>query len=141
MIRFLIIAIFSVMSLAAYSAPQSSDPVAAPVASQGMPIEEAVKIVQSYMSELSSLGIDGKTVHDISLLPDTKPRITTALRMLMEATTVPEEKSNYKTGIMVLAFFQPGVGPAPVALDQMGPDQQTWQVVVEKSMQESAVPN
>ena len=35
---------------------------------------------------------------------------------------------------MLLAFYQPGVGETPVALDQMGPQGKTWQQVVEGEM-------
>jgi hypothetical protein len=83
------------------------------------------------MSELSRMGIDNQAVHDISLLPDTKLRITAALLQLMRIANEEETKTYFRTGIIVLAFFQPDVGATAVDLDQMGPQQQTWQEVVD----------
>ncbi len=101
---------------------------------ENLPVEEALEIMQSYMSKLSSIGMDGKSAHDISRLPDTKPRIASALLALLKVTDDPETKSNYRTGISVLAFFQPDVGENAVSLDQTGPGQQTWQDIVDEEM-------
>jgi hypothetical protein len=137
MIRLLIIAVVSVFSLSVHSATPASDPVsAASTASEERQTEEAVKIVQSYMSQLSQNGMDGKTVHDVSVLPNSKLEITAALLKLMVMTTEPETRANFKSGLMVLAFFQPDIGPTPVGLDQIGPEQKAWQEVVDQEMQE-----
>jgi peptidoglycan/LPS O-acetylase OafA/YrhL len=98
---------------------------------EDLPLEESQEIVRSYMSELSRMGIDNQAVHDISLLPDTKLRITAALLQLMRIANEEETKTYFRTGIIVLAFFQPDVGATAVDLDQMGPQQQTWQEVVD----------
>ncbi len=137
MIRLLIIAVISVFSLSVHSAEPASDPVsAAATASEERQTAEAVEVVQSYMSQLSQNGLDGKTVHDASILPNSKPEITAALLKLMAMTTEPETRANFKNGLMVLAFFQPDVGPTPVGLDQMGPEQKAWQAVVDQEMQD-----
>ena len=93
-------------------------------------------IVQGYMKGLSENGLDGNTVRDESELPDSKASIKESLIMLLGATAEPETKVAFKNGVMVLAFYQPGVGPTPVALDQMGPQDKTWRQVVEGEMQQ-----
>ncbi len=100
--------------------------------SPDLTLEEAVKIAQSYMSELTRIGMDGRSVHDISHLPASKPKVTAALLMLMKVATTPEDKSNFKNAIIVLAFFQPDVGPTAAGLEQMGPQQQTWKKIVDR---------
>ncbi|CAA0098158.1 Uncharacterised protein [Halioglobus japonicus] len=101
---------------------------------QDLPLEESLELMQSYMSELSRIGMDGQTAHDISVLPDTKPKIASALIKLLSVTDDQDTKSNYRTGIAVLAFFQPGVDEGGVSLDQMGPGQETWQAIVDEEM-------
>ena len=101
---------------------------------QDLPLEESLEIMQRYMSELSRIGMDGKTAHDVCVLPDTKPKIASALIKLISVTHDEETKANYRTGIAVLAFFQPDVGADGVSLDQMGPGQQTWQAIVDEEM-------
>jgi peptidoglycan/LPS O-acetylase OafA/YrhL len=110
---------------------QASPSLLASTEFEDLPLVDAVKIVQGYMLELSSIGMDDQTVHDISLLPDSKSRITAALLMLTEITSDQQEKSSLQTGIIVLAYFQADVGASAVQLDQMGPSQQTWQEVVD----------
>lgn len=95
-------------------------------------LEEAVKITQVYMSTLNRIGIDGRTVHDISNLTDSKPKITAALLMLFKVAQTQEDKSNFKNAIDVLAFFQPDVGPTAAGLDQMDLQQQTWREIVDR---------
>ncbi|MBK6508386.1 MAG: hypothetical protein IPG06_02305 [Haliea sp.] len=52
--------------------------------------------------------------------------------MLMNVAKTPEDKSNFKNAIIVLAFFQPDVGPTAAGLEQMGPQQQTWKKIVDR---------
>jgi MoaA/NifB/PqqE/SkfB family radical SAM enzyme len=118
---------------------QASDTLLASSEFEDLAFDEAAKITQDYMSELSRIGMDGQVVHDISLLPYPKPQITAGLLMLMDATSDQEAKSNLKSGVMVLAFFQPDVGPASVGLDHMGPQQKTWQEVVDREMRNLGV--
>ncbi len=101
-----------------------------------MAFEEAASITQGYMSELGRIGMDGRIVHDISRLPYTKTRIVSALLMLMAASDDQEAKSNFRNAAMVLAFFQPDIGPGSAGLDQAGPRQQTWQQVVDREMRD-----
>ncbi|CAA0098053.1 Uncharacterised protein [Halioglobus japonicus] len=102
--------------------------------------EDAAKIAQGYMTELSRIGMNGQIVHDASILPYSKPEITTALSILLEASNDQEARENYKNGVMVLAFFQPDIGSASVAIDQLGPGQKPWQEVVAREMRELALP-
>jgi hypothetical protein len=104
--------------------------------STDMTLDDAVRITQDYMAELNRIGMDGRTVHDISLLPHPKTRVTAALLMLMNDAKVEEDKSNFKNAIMVLAYFQPDVGPTASGLGKTGPEQQTWKVVVEREKRE-----
>lgn len=103
---------------------------------EDLPLEEAAKIAQAYMSELSRIGIKGQTVHDISQLPGSKTKVIAALLALMKVSGDQEERSNFRNGIVLLAFFQPDVGPTPIGLGQMGPQQETWQEVVDKERRE-----
>lgn len=161
MIKLSLIALVTAMSLSAYAATsatseaQSTDSYGTdnrpallqiaqaevtpePAATQpGNPqLEEAVVIVQSYMKVLSESDMDGKTVRDESQLPNSKASIQDSLILLLGATTESETKAMFKNGFMVLAFYQPGVGEIPVAIDQMGPQDKTWQQVVEGDMQQ-----
>ena len=106
----------------------------APKVLADMPFEEAVKIMQGYMSELTRIGMNGKAVQDVSLLRASKSEIGAALLMVIKDTTDEETKSNYKTGYIVLAFFQPDVGETAAALEQTGPQQETWQEIVDSEM-------
>ena len=101
---------------------------------EDLPLEESLELMQSYMSELGRIGMDGQTVHDISRLPDTKAKIASALIKLLSVTHDEETKANYRTGIAVLAFFQPDVGATGVSVDQAGPEQQTWKETVDEEM-------
>ena len=100
--------------------------------SADLTLEEGVAIAQSYMSELTRIGMDGRTVHDISHLPASKSKVTAALLMLMNVAKTHEDKSNFKNAIIVLAYFQPDIGPTAAGLDQVGPQQQTWQEIVDR---------
>ena len=143
MIKSLIFAIASVVTLAANSAA-AADESGAPLQlaqaeatesaaeqEQRAQIEAAVKIVQEYMTLLSETGMDGETVYDISLLPDTKSNLNDALVMLMQVAEEPDAKSTYKTGVLVLAFFQPDVGDTGVNIDEIGPNDKPWREVVD----------
>lgn len=101
---------------------------------QDLPLEESLELMQRYMSELTRIGMDGKTAHDISVLPDTKPKVASALVKLMSVTDDQDTKANYRTGVAVLAFFQPDVGANGVSLNQTGPGQETWQAIVDEEM-------
>lgn len=101
---------------------------------EDLPLEESLELMQRYMSELSRIGMDGKTVHDVSVLPSKKSRIASALIKLISVTDDQDTKANYRTGIAVLAFFQPDVGANGVSLDQTGPGQESWQAIVDEEM-------
>jgi hypothetical protein len=101
---------------------------------EDLPLEESLELMQSYMSELSRIGMDGQTAHDISVLPDTKGKIASALIKLLSVTDDQDTKANYRTGVAVLAFFQPGIGADGVSLDQQGPGEETWQEIVDEEM-------
>ncbi len=113
---------------------QASAPLLALSEFDDMALEDAARITQGYMSEISRIGMNGQAVHDLSVLPDSKPKIAAALLMLMGATSDQEAKSNFKNGVMILGFFQSDVGLTSVGLDQLGPLQQTWQEVVDGEM-------
>ncbi|CAA0102423.1 Uncharacterised protein [Halioglobus japonicus] len=146
MIKPLIFAIAGVITLTANSATaaeQTSAPIqlaqadtsaSASADAQRAEIEAAVKIVQEYMTLLSNTGMDGETVYDISLLPDTKSNVNDALVTVMQIAEEPEAKSMYKTGVLVLAFFQPGVGETAIGLDEIGPNDKPWRDVVDVEM-------
>jgi hypothetical protein len=145
MIKSLIFAIASVVTLAANSAAaaESGAPLqlaqadateSAAAQEQRAQIEAAVKIVQQYMTLLSETGMDGETVYDISLLPDTKSNLNDALVLLMQVAEEPEAKSTYKTGVLVLAFFQPDVGETGINIDEIGPNDKPWREVVDVEM-------
>jgi peptidoglycan/LPS O-acetylase OafA/YrhL len=123
-------------NLSQVAAERASGPLKALPESTDMTLDDAVRITQDYMAELNRIGMDGRTVHDISLLPHPKTRVTAALLMLMNDAKVEEDKSNFKNAIMVLAYFQPDVGPTASGLGKTGPEQQTWKVVVEREKRE-----
>jgi MoaA/NifB/PqqE/SkfB family radical SAM enzyme len=112
----------------------------APVEPVELSFEDAAKIAQGYMTELSRIGMNGQTVHDVSHLPYSKAEITAALSMMLEATSDEDARKNYKNGVMVLAFFQPDIGASSVAIDQMAPQQTSWQEVVAREMRARALP-
>ena len=103
---------------------------------QNVPLEEAVIIVRRYMSELNRIGIDARTLYDITLLPESKSIITASLLRLMEATPDEGARASYRTGIILLAHFQPDIGEATVGIDQLTPAQTPWQDVVDREKQE-----
>ena len=117
-----------------------SVPLQPPRETEKLTLEEAARIAEAYMTELGRIGMNGQIIHDISRLPYAKPEIVTALSTLLDASSDEEAKSNYRNGVMVLAFFQPGIGSASVAIDQLGPQQKPWQEVVESEMRELALP-
>lgn len=112
------------------AAEASRDALPAAPGSADMALEEALHITQAYMAELSRIGMDGRTVHDLSRLPDSKHRVTAALLMLMDVAKSDEDRSNFKNAIIVLAYFQPEVGATAIGLDQLGPQHKTWQKIV-----------
>ena len=117
-----------------------SAPLLDALALEDLTFDEAATIAQCYMSELSRIGMNGQIVHDISLLSYSKSRITAALLILLEAASDPEAALNYRNGIMVLAFFQPGIGPKSVGIDELGPGQETWQEIVAREMRNLILP-
>ena len=141
MIRILILAIVSLISLSAHSAPpaaseaQATSAPAAEAQAVDPAVENAAQVMQAYMSQVSTLGMDGQSVYDVSLLSNSKSDIRDALLTLINVTDDEETKSNYQTGIVILAFFQPDVGATPISLEEMGPGDKTWRQVVEAEMQ------
>jgi peptidoglycan/LPS O-acetylase OafA/YrhL len=113
---------------------QTTGQPSVPTALADMPFENAVTLIQSYMSELTRISMNGQTVQNISLLPASKSEIGAALLILIKHATDQESKSNYKTGYIILAFFQADVGETSKALDKMGPQQKTWQEIVDLEM-------
>lgn len=114
------------------AAETSRDALPASTGSADLALEEALRITQAYMAELSRIGMDGRTVHDLSRLPDSKPRVIAAVLMLLDVAKNDEDRSNFKNAIIVLAYFQSDVGPTAIGLDQMGPQHKTWQKIVDR---------
>ena len=137
MIRILILAIVSLISLSAHSAPPAASEAQATSApaAEAQAVENAAQVMQAYMSQVSTLGMDGQSVYDVSLLSNSKSDIRDALLTLINVTDDEETKSNYQTGIVILAFFQPDVGATPISLEETGPGDKTWRQVVEAEMQ------
>lgn len=113
---------------------QTDEPAMLSPATEKLDIGEAAEIMQGYMSELGRFEIDGQSVRDASLLPYPKPRITAAILELVNATSDQQEKANFRSGAMVLAFFQPDVGLDSAGLDKVGPQDRPWKDIVESEM-------
>lgn len=113
---------------------QTDDAGQARLVPDQMDLREAATIMQDYMSELGRIGVDGNTVRDASLLPHSKSKITTALLTLAQSTGDQAERASFTDGAMVLAFFQPDVGPEAADLGDKGPLAKTWREVVEGEM-------
>jgi len=113
---------------------QSGESAGTPLAAEQLGVQEAAAIMQVYIAALGRFGIDGNTVHDVSLLPYPKSRITGAMLTLVKATSDQEEKTSFTNSAMVLAFFQPDVGSSSAGLDEMSPKAQTWQDLVQSEM-------
>ncbi len=146
MTRLLIVAIVSLLALSAQAEPPAAgegQAASAPAAEGGQAatepmdksVQDAIAVMQTYMTQVSTLGMDGTSVYDISNLPEPKAKIKDALLVLVDVTEDEKTRSDYQTGIMLLAFFQPDVGATPISLEEMGPGDKTWRQVVEKEIQ------
>lgn len=115
--------------------PPAKKPMAAPEATVAIPVDEAVRIVQSYVAVLQKHKKDKPTVLDISLLPFAKEQVKAAALMLhLQATDLAQRQSFIGVAKSV-ALFQPNVGESPVSLDGTRSDGTPWRRLVEPEMQ------
>jgi hypothetical protein len=100
-------------------------------------IDRATVILQQFGDRISDLGIDGKTVFDVSLLNHPKDDIKSAIVIVLQGEVAADQKVFAREAAPVLAFFQTGVGKKGAALDTLRSDQKTWRSVVEADMQQT----
>ena len=85
--------------------------------------EAAERIVNDYSAALlgPSAPVAG-CVADVRHLPHSKERIKQALLFALSATKEPQMRDALKSGFLMLADWQAGVGSGPVGLDLTGMD-------------------
>lgn len=85
-----------------------------------MTVEAAEKIVQDYGRTWRSMARPGSAIRDIRNLPHPKEHIKQALILSRLLNTDPKDREILKTGYILLADCQEGVGDIPVGLDLAG---------------------
>jgi hypothetical protein len=98
--------------------------------------EAATEILQQFGALITKIGVNGSTVLDDSLLSHPKGEITSAIVTILNAEVAADQQAFARGAAQVLAFFQPGVGRAGVAMDSVRSDQQTWRAHIEVEMRE-----
>jgi hypothetical protein len=102
---------------------------------EAISIQEAVKIMQTYVAFHQKIGVIGSVVLDSSLLPFPKDVVTSAAITLNSVATDPAEKSTFFDLAKLLAFFQPAVGDNPASLEEATADGVIWGGIVELETQ------
>lgn len=101
-----------------------------------MQVDDAISIIQSYVSVLEKSGGGGASVLDTSLLPATKDEIKTAITILHGQAHDNAEKKSLIEVAKSCALFQPDVGDSPISLEESLADGTSWRSIVEPEMQE-----
>jgi hypothetical protein len=81
--------------------------------------------------------LNGSKVFDESLLKHPKGDSLSAIVIILNGQLAADQQAFAREAAAVLAFFQPGVGEAAVAMDSIRSDQRTWRSVVEAEMQKN----
>lgn len=95
---------------------------------------EATVILQQFGSLIASLGVNGTTAFDDSLLNHPKDEIKLAVMTILNGDIAADQKAFAKEAAPVLAFFQSGVGKNGAAMDSAHSDERTWRNVVEAEL-------
>jgi len=98
----------------------------------GVTVREAEGLLGALGDVLAQLDRSPWTVMDVSKLPTTKARMRAAVLTYMKASRDPTAFDYFKAVYPRLAYFQPGIGETPVALNQPGPDGKPWSQVIEQ---------
>jgi MoaA/NifB/PqqE/SkfB family radical SAM enzyme len=96
--------------------------------------DEATAILQQFGTLIASLGVNGSSVFDESLLNHPKDEIKSAVMIILNGDIAADQKGFAKEAAPVLAFFQPGVGQGGTAMDSAQSDERTWRKVVESEL-------
>jgi hypothetical protein len=125
------------ISVAPHNAGSQSAELPNATAQGESPSDQATGILKQFGSVIADVGLDGSKVFDESLLNHPKHEIISAIVVILNGEIAADQKAFAKEAAAVLAFFQPGVGEAGVAIDAMSSDQLTWRRVVEAEMQKN----
>lgn len=96
--------------------------------------DEATEILRQFGLRIAEIGLDGSKVYDESLLDHPKDEIITAVVNILNGEVAVDQQAFAREAVLVLAFFQPNVGQAGVAIDSKRSDQVIWRSVVEAEM-------
>lgn len=99
---------------------------------------QAVQMIQTYSAQLTKAGIDGTTVLDETVLPNSKAEIRSALSLVIASANSEEEKEKLAIAQRTLAFFQSGVTEGRAPLDTIAFENETWASIVKAEMLEHA---
>lgn len=91
-----------------------------------MSSDEAAEILSRFGTLVTELNVNGRKVFDDSLLMHTKDEIMSAIVVTLNGDISAEQQAFAKEAARTLAFFQPGVVDAGVAIGSKRPDQSTW---------------
>ena len=94
---------------------------------------KAFQILQQLGEIISTNKLDGNFVVDTSLLSHSKSEIRSAAALLIERGGAGQAEFA-RSAVPTLAFFQPGVGEKPCAIDSLGLDGKPWRAAVESDM-------
>jgi MoaA/NifB/PqqE/SkfB family radical SAM enzyme len=97
----------------------------------------ATEILKDFGILISGIGLNGSKVFDESLLKHPKGDSLSAIVIILNGQLAADQQAFAREAAAVLAFFQPGVGEAAVAMDSIRSDQRTWRSVVEAEMQKN----
>lgn len=97
--------------------------------------DAATEVLRQFGARIQELAVNGSQVFDESLLDHPKDEIISAIVTILNGESPADQKAFASEAAAVLAFFQPGVGEAGVAIDSMSSGQRTWRDVVVAEMQ------